>query len=209
MARTRKKSKTQQWLARHVQDSYVQQAQKQGYRSRAVYKLMEIDERDALLAPAMTVVDLGAAPGSWSQYAAERIGPNGRLFALDILPMEPLPGVEVIEGDFTQQEVLDRLLDGLQGRQIDLVISDMAPNISGISVSDQARGVYLGELALEFAAIALKPGGDLLFKAFQGEGYPALQTQMKARFQRLLSRKPKASRARSREIYLLGKGLLP
>lgn len=208
MARTRKKSKTKQWLRAHVQDEFVKRAQQEGYRARAVYKLMEIDQRDQLLRPGMTVVDLGAAPGSWSQYAQSRLGPGGRLLAIDILPMEPLPGVECIQGDFTEQAVLDQLLARLEGHTVDLVICDMAPNISGISVSDQVKGVYLAELAFDFAARTLRSGGDLLLKAFQGEGFPALQSQMRSQFERVVSRKPKASRARSREIYLLGRGFI-
>ena len=203
-----RRNKTKKWLREHLDDAFVRRAQKEGYRGRAVYKLKEIDQRDRLLRTGMRVVDLGAAPGSWSQYAGERVGRQGQVVALDVLPMEPLPGVTSIQGDFTEQAVLHRLVLALQGEAVDLVISDMAPNISGIGVSDQARSVYLAELALDFAEKSLRPGGDLLLKVFQGEGFPALQKQMRARFKTLVTRKPQASRPRSREIYLLGKGFL-
>ena len=212
------------WLARHFKDEYVKRAQQEGFRSRAAYKLMEIDERDRLLRPGMTVVDLGAAPGGWSQYARRRLGPSGRILALDILPMEPLDGVESLQGDFTDTRVLDSLIEHLRcagthkcrGRQdagsgdgdrlVDLVIADMAPNISGIGVADQARAMGLAELALEFADKTLRPGGDLLVKTFQGAGFQAFHREMRSRFAKLVTRKPKASRAESRETYLLGRG---
>jgi 23S rRNA (uridine2552-2'-O)-methyltransferase len=194
------------WLAEHFSDEYVKRAQKEGYRSRAIYKLQEIDQRDRLLRPGLTVLDLGAAPGGWSQYARERLGPTGRVVALDILPMGPLPGVEIIEGDFTEQAVLDQLLATLAGRPVDLVISDMAPNISGISLSDQARAMYLAELAWDFARQHLKPGGNLLMKVFQGQGFSQLYKDIQGGFERVVSRKPKASRPRSTELYVLGKG---
>ncbi len=202
MART-KSSKT--WLAEHFSDEFVKRAQHEGFRSRAIYKLQEIDRRDHLLRPGMVVVDLGAAPGSWSQYASSRVGPPGRVVALDILAMDALPGVLVLEGDFTEQAVLDQLLDRLQGQPVDLVISDMAPNISGVGVADQARSMYLAELALDFAEQVLRSGGGLLMKTFQGQGYAELHQRMRRSFERVLVRKPRASRARSREIYLLGK----
>lgn len=208
MPRTKRKAKTKAWLREHVDDPYVKRAQKEGYRARAVYKLMEIDERDRLLQAGMRVVDLGAAPGSWSQYAVKRLGPGGQLLATDILPMAPLAGVTFIQGDFTEQAVLDALLAELAGKPLDLVISDMAPNISGIGISDQARAIYFAELSLEFAEKALRRGGNLLLKTFQGEGFPAFQAEMRRRFQTLVTRKPKASRPKSREIYLLGKGFL-
>lgn len=203
MART-KSSKA--WLAEHFTDEYVKRAQQEGFRSRAVYKLQEIDHRDHLLRPGLTVVDLGAAPGSWSQYVGLRVGASGRVMALDILPMEPLSGIHLLQGDFTEQAVLDELLSQLEGRPVDLVISDMAPNISGVGVADQARAMYLAELAMDFAGQALRPGGDLLMKAFQGQGYAELHQRMRRSFDRVLVRKPRASRARSREIYLVGKG---
>ncbi len=203
MART-KSSKA--WLAEHFSDEFVKRAQQDGFRSRAVYKLEEIDRRDHLLRPGMVVVDLGAAPGGWSQYVAGRVGTAGRVVALDILPMEPLAAVDTLQGDFTEKSVLDQLLEHLQGRPVDLVISDMAPNISGVGVADQARAMYLAELALDFAAQVLRPGGDLLVKVFQGSGYGELHQDMRGRFERVLVRKPRASRARSREVYLAGKG---
>lgn len=197
---------SQRWLARQEKDEFVKRARRQGARSRAIYKLEEIDRRDHLLRPGMTVVDLGAAPGGWSQYVKSRVGESGRVLALDILPMEPIVGVEFIEGDFTEQPVLDLLMQRLQGKPVDLVISDMAPNMSGVPSVDQARSIGLAELALDFADKALKPGGDLLLKTFQGAGFTELHARMRRRFGKLMSRKPQASRAESREIYLLGKG---
>lgn len=201
-----KRSKSsKQWLKEHFDDEYVKRALKEGYRSRAVYKLQEIDQRDKLLRPGINVVDLGAAPGGWSQFAAQRIGASGRVLAVDILPMAPLAGVDVIEGDFTQDAVLDAVMARLNGQPVDLVISDMAPNISGVAVSDQARGMYLAELALDFAGKALRPGGHLLMKVFQGQGYAELHRNLQLLFSKVYTRKPQASRARSREMYLLGK----
>lgn len=197
---------SQRWLSRHVKDGFVKRARQEGARSRAAYKLEEIDRRDHLLRPGMTVVDLGAAPGGWSQYVKSRVGESGRVLALDILPMEPIVGVEFIEGDFTEQPVLDLLMQRLQGKAVDLVISDMAPNMSGVPSVDQARSSGLAERALDFADKALKPGGDLLMKTFQGAGFTELHARMRRRFGKLMSRKPQASRAESREIYLLGKG---
>jgi 23S rRNA (uridine2552-2'-O)-methyltransferase len=194
------------WLARHVSDEFVKRAQKEGYRSRAAFKLEELDQTDQLLRPGMIVVDLGAAPGGWSQYAVRRLGGRGRVVALDILPIEPIPGVEVIHGDFSDTQVLDSLKKHLAGAPVDLVISDLSPNISGVAASDQAKTIYLAELALDFAAETLKAGGCLLLKTFQGEGYAELHRVMKRKFDKLLTRKPKASRAESREIYLLAKG---
>jgi 23S rRNA (uridine2552-2'-O)-methyltransferase len=194
------------WLDRQRRDPYVKQAREAGYRSRAAFKLAELDQRDHLLRPGMTVVDLGAAPGGWSQYVRERLGGSGRVIALDVLPMEPIPGIEFLQGDFTENAVLDSLEKLLGSARVDLVISDMAPNISGVAVSDQARSIHLAELALDFADKHLKPGGALLLKAFQGEGFPEMQKAMRLRFERLVTRKPAASRAESREIYLLGKG---
>lgn len=194
-------------MREHVTDAYVQRAQKEGYRSRAAYKLLELDDRDHLLKPGMAVVDLGAAPGGWSQVAAKKIGPAGILVAFDILPMEPLPGVRFIQGDFREDGALAQLNDALGGKAVDLVISDMAPNISGIGVSDQARSMHLAELALEFATRRLRPGGDFLVKVFQGHGFDQYAREMRALFAQLLVRKPKASRDRSTEVYLLGRGL--
>lgn len=197
---------SQSWLQRHFKDPYVKQAQREGARSRAVYKLAEIDQRDKLLKPGMTVVDLGAAPGGWSEYAVKRIAPGGRLIALDILPMEPIAGVEFLQGDFTEQPVLDSLLERVAEARVDLVMSDMAPNISGIVAADQARSIYFAELALELAAKTLRPGGTLLVKVFQGAGFKELHQALLRSFTSVMSRKPKASRTESREMYLLAKG---
>jgi len=204
--KNQRRSKTKAWLRDHVDDEFVRLAQKEGYRSRAVYKLKEIDERDRLFRSGLRVVDLGAAPGGWSQYASERLGSQSQLLALDILPMDPIAHVHFIQADFTEQIALDALNVALQGKPVDLVISDMAPNISGIASVDQAKSIYLAELALDFASQVLHPGGCLLMKTFQGEGFPQLRESMLKRFDKVISRKPKASRARSKEIYLLGKG---
>ena len=197
---------SQRWLARNAKDKYVKRARQEGARSRAIYKLEEIDRRDHLLHPGMTVVDLGAAPGGWSQYVKSRVGDSGRVLALDILPMEPIVGVEFIEGDFTEPPVLDLLVQRLQGKPVDLVISDMAPNMSGVASVDQARSMNLAELALEFSDKSLKPGGSLLIKTFQGAGFNEFYAQLRHRFEKLATRKPSASRAESKEIYLLGRG---
>ncbi len=189
----------------HVTDPFVQRAKAEGWRSRAVFKLMEIDEKDRLLKPGMCVVDLGAAPGSWSQYAVRRIQPGGRLFALDMLDMPPPAGVEFIQGDFREAEVLRQFETSLGGRAVDLVLSDMAPNMSGVQLSDQARVMHLAELALEFSARHLKPGGDMLVKVFQGAGYMELREAMRRIFEVVQVRKPAASRDRSAEIFLLAR----
>lgn len=194
------------WLKEHFDDPYVKQSQTDGYRSRAVYKLLEIDERDRLLRPGMTVVDLGAAPGGWSQAAIRKVGDKGRVIALDILPMDAIAGVEVIEGDFRQEAVLEQLMQSLNNTPVDLVMSDMAPNISGNKAVDQPRSIYLAELALALAQEVLKKEGDLLIKIFQGEGSEALLKEIKGQFRRVLIRKPKASRPRSREVYVLARG---
>jgi 23S rRNA (uridine2552-2'-O)-methyltransferase len=203
-----KRSRTSKaWMREHVTDPYVQMANKEGYRSRAVYKLMELDERDHLLKPGMTVVDLGAAPGSWTQVVAKKISSAGKLIAFDILPMDPVHGAIFIQGDFREDAALAQLEAALQGRPVDLVISDMAPNISGIGIADQARSMHLAELALEFSRQHLKPGGNFLVKVFQGEGFDDFVREMRAYFSQVLVRKPKASRDRSTEVYMLGKGL--
>jgi len=194
------------WLDRQHRDPYVQKARKAGARSRAIFKLEELDRRDRLLKPGMIVVDLGAAPGGWSQYAAQRVGAGGRVIALDILPMDPIPGVDVLQGDFTEAAVLRELEDRLGHRPVDLVISDMAPNMTGIGITDQARSMMLAELAVEFATQHLRTGGDFLVKTFQGAGFTEFLREMRGRFGEVLSRKPPASRSESREIYLLGKG---
>ena len=194
------------WLQEHFDDEYVKKSQKDGYRSRAVYKLLEIDEKDQLLKPGMTVVDLGAAPGSWSEVAAQRVGEKGRVIALDILPMDSLPGVIFIQGDFREEGPYNALLEALGDSPVDLVMSDMAPNISGMKAVDQPRAMYLAELALELARKVLKPGGDLLVKAFNGEGIDAYKQELRKDFNKLIVRKPRASRPRSPEIYLLARG---
>lgn len=202
-------SSSARWLAEHESDIYVQQARKLGYRSRAVFKLEELQQRDKLLRPGQSVVDLGAAPGGWSQYARPLLGRNGRLVALDILPMDPLNDVEFICGDFREESVLHQLEALCPPRTIDLVLSDMAPNISGIDAADQAAAMYLVELAIDFAGRQLKPGGTLVAKVFQGEGFDACLAQFRERFSAVKLRKPKASRPRSREIYAVASGLKP
>lgn len=200
-----KRSKTsKQWMQEHVNDPYVQRAQKEGYRSRAAYKLLEMDERDHLLKPGMVVVDLGAVPGGWSQVAAAKVGPAGRVIALDLLPLSPIAGVEFIQGDFREEGVLTQLEERLSGKQVGLVISDMAPNISGIGLSDQARAMHLAELALEFALQHLPTGAAFLVKVFQGAGFEDYLKLMRSNFGRVVTRKPDASRDRSSEVYLLG-----
>lgn len=204
-----KPSKTsKQWMREHINDPYVQQAQKDGYRSRAAYKLLEIDERDHLIKSGMVVVDLGATPGGWSQIAANKVGDKGKVIALDLLPLNPLPRVEFILGDFREDAVLAQLEEKLGGKQIELVISDMAPNISGIDLSDQARSIHLAELALEFSVQHLKPGGAFLVKVFQGVGFEEYVKEVRKHFSKVVSRKPKASRDRSNEVYMLGTGKL-
>lgn len=201
-----KRSKSSRaWLDEHFDDAYVKRAQAEGWRSRAVFKLEEIDKRDRLLRPGMTVVDLGAAPGGWAQYAANRVGKAGRVVALDILPMDPLPGVDVLEGDFREESVLAALRKLIGPSGTDLVMSDMAPNISGVAAVDLPRAMYLAELALALAQEVLRPGGDLLMKVFQGEGYEDLARDVRASFAKVAVRKPQASRARSREVYLLAR----
>ncbi len=194
------------WLREHFDDVWVKRAQQEGWRSRAAYKLLEIDQKDRLIRPGMTVVDLGAAPGSWSEVAAKKTGHKGRVVALDILPMDSIAGVEFIEGDFREQAVYDRLLEILGDVPVDLVISDMAPNISGLKAVDQPRAMYLAELALELAEKVLKPGGDFLVKVFTGEGLDEYKKTMRPAFEKIIVRKPAASRPRSREIYLLARG---
>ena len=202
------RSKTsKRWLKEHHNDMYVQQAREEGYRSRAVYKLKEIQARDKLIKPGQTVVELGAAPGGWSQYVAECMQGRGHIFELDILPMDPLPDVTFIQGDFREQSVLDELEKSLGSDvAIDLVISDMAPNTSGIKSADQAKSMHLVELAVEFAYSHLKRDGNLLTKVFHGPGFDTLMRSLKQDFTDVLTRKPQASRQRSQETYLLAKG---
>lgn len=202
-----KKNKTNKaWVHEHINDAYVQRARAGGLRSRAAFKLSEIDDKDHLLRQGMTVVDLGSAPGSWSQVAARRVAPDGRVIALDLLPMDALHGVHFIQGDFREDAVLRQLVEDLDGRRVDLVLSDMAPNMSGIASVDQARVMLLAELTLEFCRDHLKPGGALLVKVFQGEGFMELRKAMQEMFETLQLRKPAASRDRSAEIYLLARG---
>jgi 23S rRNA (uridine2552-2'-O)-methyltransferase len=208
----RKHRSNPEWIRRHVTDPYVKAATQRGYRARSAYKLIEIDDKDRLLKPGAVIVDLGAAPGSWSQVARERLtGKDGRLrgrvIALDVLPMEALPDVDFIEGDFRDEAVAERLTDVLRGDRIDVLLSDMAPNLSGIAAADAARSLNLCELALEFALAHLKPDGALLVKAFQGSGYSQYVEQLKRRFRSVTTRKPAASRAESAETYLLARGL--
>ncbi len=194
------------WLREHFDDEYVKKAQRQGYRSRAVYKLDEIQQKDRIIKPGMAIVDLGAAPGSWSQYASGLLGGKGRVVAMDILPMEPLPEVTFVQGDFREDDVLDKLLQALEGKEVDLVMSDMAPNISGMDAVDQPRSMYLTELAVDFAERVVRPGGGLLIKVFQGEGFDELLRGLRSHYNKVVIRKPKASRPRSREVYALARG---
>lgn len=204
-----KKHKTsKQWMREHVNDPFVQLAQKEGYRSRAAYKLLEIDAKDRLLKPGTVVVDLGATPGGWSQVAAATVGRGGKVIALDLLPLDPLAGVDFIQGDFREQAVLKHLEDLLRGKPVGLVISDMAPNISGVASADQARAMHLAELAMEFALEHLKADGSFLVKVFQGAGFEDFLKLMRSHFTKVVTRKPKASRDRSSEVYLLGSGKL-
>lgn len=200
-----KSKSSRRWLDRHFGDEYVKKAQREGYRSRAVFKLLELQEKDRILRPGMRVVDLGAAPGGWSQVACEIAGP-GQVVALDILPMEPIAGVELIQGDFREDGPLERLYAVLGGKPVDLVISDMAPNVSGISAVDQPRAVYLSELALDLARQVLKPGGGLVVKMFQGEGFDDYLRALRETFSRVVVRKPQASRSSSREVYVVATG---
>lgn len=194
------------WLKEHVNDPFVKQAQKDGYRSRASYKLLALNEKDKLIKPGMLVIDLGSAPGGWSQVASKLVGESGKLIASDILPMDALPDVDFIQGDFTEESVFNQIMTVIDDRPVDVVISDMAPNISGVAVADQASSIYLIELALDMAQQVLKPNGSFIAKAFQGEGYDAFVAQVREHFQNVLIRKPEASRARSREVYVVGKG---
>ena len=202
------RSKTSgRWLQEHVNDPFVKQAQKEGYRSRSAYKLIQLNERDRLLRPGMRVVDLGSAPGGWSQVLGKIIGDKGRVIASDILPMEALRNVEFVQGDFTDEAVFEQILLRLDAQPADLVLCDMSPNISGVDSADQAGSIYLAELALDMAQRVLKPGGDFVVKVFQGEGSDAYLKQVRAAFARVAVRKPAASRARSREVYVVARGL--
>jgi 23S rRNA (uridine2552-2'-O)-methyltransferase len=194
------------WLNEHVNDPYVKQAQKDGYRSRSSYKLIQLNEKDRLIRPGMLVVDLGSAPGGWSQVAGRLVGAKGRVLATDILPMDPVNNVDFIQGDFTDESVLKQILDLLGDRKPDLVLSDIAPNISGIDSADQASSMYLVELALDMVRQVLKPKGDFVAKVFQGAGSDAFLKDLRTSFEKVLIRKPAASRARSREVYMVAKG---
>ncbi len=191
------------WMKEHVSDYYVQKAQQDGYRSRAAYKLLELNDRDHLLKQGTTVVDLGSAPGGWSQVAAGLVGESGKVYALDILPMDALADVEFIQGDFCEDAVYERLMGMIGNRKIDLVISDMAPNISGVGSVDQAKSMYLCELALDFAKQVLHKGGNFAIKVFQGEGFDEYMREVRNSFTKVQIRKPKASRPRSREVYIV------
>ena len=203
----KKSSSSKQWLRRHVNDPYVQRSKKEGYRSRSAYKLTEIDDRDRLLKPGMVVVDLGSAPGGWSQVAAKRAGPTATVIAMDLLPMEPVPGVTFLQGDFTSAAGSAALRHALNGRKADAVIADMAPNLTGIAVSDQARTLELAELARDFALLHLQREGALLVKIFQGAGYDEYLKMLRRAFVKVVVRKPDASRDESAEQYLLARGL--
>jgi 23S rRNA (uridine2552-2'-O)-methyltransferase len=197
------------WMMEHLNDPYVKLAQKDGYRARAAYKLMEIDDKDKLIKPGMTIVDLGSAPGSWSQVAVQRLKGQGKVIALDILDMQPIGGVTFLQGDFREEFVLRQLEQTLNKTQVDLVIADMAPNISGVKDVDQAGAAYLTELALEFSKDWLKPSGNFLVKVFIGAGFEEILQTMRQMFDKVVTRKPKASRDRSSEVYLLGLGRKP
>ncbi|MEF3076415.1 23S rRNA (uridine(2552)-2'-O)-methyltransferase RlmE [Methylobacter sp. Wu1] len=194
------------WMQEHFSDEYVKMAQVKGYRSRAVFKLNEIQDKDQIIKPGMNIIDLGAAPGGWSQFAREIIGKKNKIIALDILPMEPIEGVDFIQGDFREQAVLDELYAVLDGAEVNLVMSDMAPNMSGNKAVDQPRSIYLGELALETAKAVLAKGGTFLVKLFHGEGFEQFYQEVQKSFSRVVIRKPKASRPRSNEVYILAKG---
>ena len=200
------KPSSKAWIHEHINDEFVKRAQKEGYRARAAYKLTEIDDKDKLIKPGMIIVDLGATPGSWSQVVVQRLKGQGRVIALDLLEMQPINGVEFIQGDFREESVLKLLEQSLNNKQVDLVIADMAPNMSGIADVDQAGAAYLTELALDFSRDWLKPNGNFLVKVFVGAGFDEILLNMRKMFDKVVTRKPKASRGRSSEGYLLGLG---
>ena len=202
----KKSHSSKQWLRRHVNDPYVQRSKREGYRSRSAYKLTEIDDRDRIFKGGLTVVDLGAAPGGWSQVAAQRV-PSGRIVAVDLLPMDPIPGVAFLQADFATRKGLAAVEEALGGRKADVVLSDMAPNLSGIAVSDQARALELAEIARDFALLHLQPQGVFLVKIFQGAGYDGYLVSLRRAFGKVVVRKPAASRDESAEQYLLARGL--
>lgn len=199
-------SRSKAWMQEHLNDEFVKRAQKEGYRARAAYKLIEIDDKDKLIKPGMTVVDLGSAPGSWSQVVQQRLKGQGRIIGLDLLDMQPILGVEFIQGDFREESILKLLEEKLDNKLVDLVIADMAPNISGVKDVDQAGAAYLTELALEFSHQWLKPKGNFLVKVFIGSGFDDIVKRMRVEFDKVVTRKPKASRDRSSEVYLVGLG---
>lgn len=201
----KKRSSSKAWLKEHREDPYVQQAQRDGYRSRACYKLLELQEKDRLIRPGMTVLDLGSAPGGWSQVAVGLVGHKGRVIASDILPMDGLAGVDFIQGDFTEDGVFEQLLGAIGEQPADIVLSDMSPNMSGVNAVDQPRSIYLVELALDMAKRVLAPGGSFVTKIFHGEGFDELFRDARGTFGQVLTRKPKASRPRSREVYLVAR----
>jgi len=203
----KKSHSSKQWLRRHVNDPYVQRSKKEGYRSRSAYKLTEIDERDRILGPGMLVVDLGAAPGGWSQVAAKRVGPKGTVVAIDLLPVEPISGVTILQADFASEEGLSAVEECIQGRKAAVVLSDMAPNMSGIAVSDQARSMELAEIARDFAQLHLQAEGVFVVKVFQGAGYDEYLKSLRNAFQKVMARKPASSRGESAEQYLVARGL--
>ena len=206
MSKSKQSASSQHWLKEHFDDQYVQKAQKMGLRSRAVFKLEEIQAKDKLIHPGMNVVDLGAAPGGWSQLAADLVGDSGRVIACDILPMDAIAGVDFLQGDFSEDAVLETLLEGINGKNVDVVMSDMAPNMTGNDAVDQARSIYLVELALDMCNDVLKKNGSFVTKVFQGEGFDAFFKAVKERFKQVKTRKPDSSRARSREVYLVATG---
>ena len=206
MTKKKHSASSKRWLQEHVNDHYVQKANKEGWRSRAIYKLEEIQKKDKLIKPGMTLVDLGAAPGGWSQLAAQLVGDNGQVIACDILPMDPIVGVDFLQGDFREDAVLDALLNRIGGNTVDIVLSDMAPNLAGNASVDQSRSVYLCELALDMCHQVLKPGGSFVIKVFQGEGFVEFMNALKQSFTTIKTRKPDSSRSRSREVYLVACG---
>ncbi|TDF42157.1 23S rRNA (uridine(2552)-2'-O)-methyltransferase RlmE [Alteromonadaceae bacterium M269] len=206
MSKSKQSASSQRWLKEHFDDQYVQKAQKMGLRSRAVFKLEEIQAKDKLIHPGMNVVDLGAAPGGWSQLAADLVGDSGRVIACDILPMDAIAEVDFLQGDFSEDAVLETLLEGINGKNVDVVMSDMAPNMTGNDAVDQARSIYLVELALDMCNDVLKKNGSFVTKVFQGEGFDAFFKAVKERFKQVKTRKPDSSRARSREVYLVATG---
>ncbi|MGF1757854.1 23S rRNA (uridine(2552)-2'-O)-methyltransferase RlmE [Photobacterium sagamiensis] len=206
MSRKKQSASSGRWLKEHFDDKYVLEAQKKGYRSRAIFKIEEIQNKDKLLKPGMTVVDLGAAPGGWSQYAAEIVGDSGQVIACDILTMDSLPGVSFLQGDFREEAVLDALLERIQPDMVDVVLSDMAPNMSGNLASDQPRAMYLVELALDMCRQVLAPNGSFAVKVFQGEGFDLYLAEIRSMFKVVKIRKPDSSRDRSREVYIVATG---